>query len=264
MPLPIDEPNDEEELEQEVNDFDTPFSPPDEKRVDIEDWDEELGTRFDLDPTHPITDTNIELEELYDEGISGAAEASEPNAGDAVIGYKRPQAKEAAMATTKQREAARENIKKAQATWKSMTHRQHALAQPEGRGRARPGTRGGGEYYRIEVRPKKEFVTFRVQDVGDKGHLERLAGKRTSGSWSTHAWLVSKDDAHISGSTLVADSSDARELFAKLGSEPMHVKGDIFKAKDRRNVPEREKPTTAQQKARIANIKKAQAARRSK
>ena len=46
-----------------------------------------------------------------------------------------------------------------------------------------------------------------------------------------------------------------------LGSEPKHVKGDVFKAKDRPNVPEREKPTTAQQKARSTNIKKAQAAR---
>ena len=54
---------------------------------------------------------------------------------------------------------------------------------------------------------------------------------------------------------------DARELFAKLGSEPRHVKGDVFEAKDRPNVPEREKPTAAQQRARSTNIKKAQAAR---
>lgn len=165
------------------------------------------------------------------------------------------------MATTKQREAARKNIQKAQAAWKSMTHRQHALAQPEGRQRARPGA-GGGEYYRIEVRPKGEFVTFRTQDVGEAGHLERLAGKRSSGSWSTQAWLVSKEDAHIAGDKLVPDSEDAKNLFKKLSSEPLHVKGDVFKAKDRRNVPEREKPTPAQQKARTENIKKAQAARR--
>jgi len=165
------------------------------------------------------------------------------------------------MATSKQTTAAKRNIAKAQATWKSMTHRQHALAQPQGRNRAKPGTKGGGDFYRIVVRPKEEFVTFRVQDVGEAGHLERLAGKRSSGSWSTQAWLVSKDDAHIAGDTLVADSTDARNLFAKLGSEPTHVKGDIFKAKDRHNVPEREKPTAAQKAARSANIKKAQAAR---
>src|SRR4051812_19674807 len=58
------------------------------------------------------------------------------------------------MATQKQRAAARKNIKKAQAAWQSMSHRQHALAQPEGRKRQKPGTGGGGEFYRITVRPK--------------------------------------------------------------------------------------------------------------
>ena len=50
-------------------------------------------------------------------------------------------------------------------------------------------------------------------------------------------------------------------VLAKLGSEPVHVKGDIFEARPRRNIPEREKPTPAQQRARRTNIKKAQAAR---
>lgn len=166
------------------------------------------------------------------------------------------------MATSKQIEAARQNIKKAQAAWQGMTKRQHSLAQPEGRGRARPGTRSTGDYYRIEVRPRAEFVAFRNQDVGKPGSLQRLAGKRSSGSWATQAWLVSKDDAHREGDKLVADSQDAKNLLTKLGSEPVHQKGDIFTAKDRRNVPEHEKPTTAQKTARTANIKKAQAARR--
>ncbi len=165
------------------------------------------------------------------------------------------------MATTKQKEAARENIKKAQEKWKEMTPRQHSLAQLEGRNRAKPGTTGEGEYFRIEVRPKEEFVTFRNQDVGEKGHLMRLAGKRSSGSWDTVTWLVSKQDAHVSGNTLVADSEDARKLLETLGSTPTLVKGDIFKAKDRPNVPERAKPTEAQVRARLANIKKAQQAR---
>jgi len=165
------------------------------------------------------------------------------------------------MATEKQRAAARRNIKKAQAAWQSMSHTQHARSQPQGRGRMKPGTGGGGEYYRIVVRPKEEFVTFRTQDVGGPGHIERLAGKRQSGSWDTQAWLVSKQDAHVEGDRLVPDTTDARNLFAKLGSEPTHVKGDVFRAKDRPNVPEREKPTAAQRRARMQNIKKAQAAR---
>src|SRR5438874_562937 len=70
------------------------------------------------------------------------------------------------MATQKQREAARRNVKKAQAAWKAMSPEQHARAQPQGRGRQKPGTTGEGEFYRVVVRPKEEFVTFRTQDVG--------------------------------------------------------------------------------------------------
>lgn len=167
------------------------------------------------------------------------------------------------MATTKQSEDARRNIKKAQAAWKNMSHRQRALRQPEGRGRAEPGSLGTGEYYRIVVRPKEDFVSFRVQDVGDPGGLERVAGHRRSGSWATQAWLVSKQKAHVKDNVLIADDDDAKKLFESLSSKPELVKGDIFKAKDRRNVPEREKPTAAQQKAYASNIKKAQAARKS-
>ncbi|HEX9089958.1 MAG TPA: hypothetical protein VF831_00635, partial [Anaerolineales bacterium] len=131
----------------------------------------------------------------------------------------------------------------------------------EGRKRAKPGTKGEGDYYRIVVRDKGEFTTFRYHDVGDKGHIQRLTGKRSSGSWDTQAWLISKDDAHLDGDQLVPDTADARKLLDTLGSKPKHVKGDVFEAKDRPNVPERAKPTAAQQKARLANIKKAQQAR---
>jgi len=168
------------------------------------------------------------------------------------------------MATEKQLAAARQNIKKAQAAWKSMTSRQHSLAQPEGRKRAKPGSTGEGDYYRIVVRPKQEFVSFRNQDVGEPGGLQRLAGRRTSGSWATHAWLVNKKYAHRKGDTLVADKADVQELLDTLGSIPKHEKADIFTAKDRRNVPEKEKPTEAQTKAWTTNIKKAQAVRRKK
>jgi hypothetical protein len=165
------------------------------------------------------------------------------------------------MATTKQREAAKQNIKKAQTAWKDMSKRQHSRTQPEGRGRAKPGTKGSGEFFRIVVRPKEQFVSFRNHDVGEPGGLQRLAGRRSSGSWSTQAWLVSKDDAHIQDDRLVADSQDAKDLLNKLGSEPRHEKGDVFSAKDRRNIPEKDKPTTAQKRARQENIKKAQTAR---
>jgi hypothetical protein len=170
------------------------------------------------------------------------------------------------MVTRKQTQAAKRNIKKARSRWKTLgvSHREHAASQPEGRGRKKPGTTGRGNYYHVEVRPKAEFTTFRTQDVGEQGHLQRVAGKRPSGSWSTATWLINKEDAHVAGGKLVPDAKDAKDLLKKLGSQPVHVSGDRFKAKDRPNVPERAKPTSAQTRARRENIKKAQAARHSK
>ena len=165
------------------------------------------------------------------------------------------------MTTEKQRQAARKNIKKAQASWKGMSSREHSRSQPEGRGRKKPGSTGKGNYYHVEVRPKDEFTTFRTQDVGDSGHVQRVAGKRSSGSWATTKWLISKEDAHVEHGKLVPDTKEAKDLIKNLGSEPVQKTGDRFEAKDRRNVPERSKPTAAQQRARRQNIKKAQAAR---
>ena len=145
-----------------------------------------------------------------------------------------------------------------------MTPRERAVPQPKGKKRAKPGTKGEGEYFRIVVRSKEQFTTFRYHDVGEKGHILRLAGKRSSGSWDTQVWLISKNDAHIEGDTLVADTDDARSVIEALGSKPKHDKGDIFEAKDSPNIPENKKPTEAQQKARLENIKKARQARRTR
>ena len=98
-----------------------------------------------------------------------------------------------------------------------------------GRQRAEPGTRGTGNYYRIVVRPKTQFVAFRTQDVGDPSGLQRVAGQRSSGAWSTQAWLVSKQDAHVTNNRLVGDSKNARQLLAALGAKPVRAEGDVFK-----------------------------------
>ena len=166
------------------------------------------------------------------------------------------------MATTKQRQAARRNIKKAQAKWRSMSSKEHARSQPEGRERRRPGSTGRGEYYHVEVRPKNEFSTFRTQDVGKPGGIQRVAGHREGGAWSDQKWLISKQMAHIENERLVPDNEDARKVIERLGSEPRHISGDRFRAKPRPDVPERAKPTVRQRQARRENIKKAQAARR--
>src|SRR5436189_64362 len=109
------------------------------------------------------------------------------------------------MTTLKQKIAAQNNIKKAQSKWKRMSSRAHSLSQPEGRSRAKPGTTGKGEYYHIEVRRKSEFKTFRTHDVGKKGGVQRVAGKRSNGSWDDQKWLISKKDAHIKNELLMPD-----------------------------------------------------------
>ena len=130
------------------------------------------------------------------------------------------------------------------------------------RKRAKPGSRGGGKYFHIELRPSAQVIGFRVQDMGAPGGVERLAGLRADGSWDTAKWLVEKTHAHLEDGRLVPDSAEARKLLRSLGAPPVHVGGDRFRAKPRRDIPESEKPTPAMRRAQLANIKKAQAARR--
>jgi hypothetical protein len=126
--------------------------------------------------------------------------------------------------------------------------------------RAKPGARGGGKFFHIQVRPRTEFVTFRNQDIGARGGIERVAGRRADGSWDTQKWLLGKSEAHIDGKKLVADSLAAEKVLSQLGSVPRRLGGDRFIAKPRRKIPAREKPTPAMRRAQLANIKKAQAA----
>jgi hypothetical protein len=130
------------------------------------------------------------------------------------------------------------------------------------RRRAKPGARGRGAFFHIQVRPKSEFAVFRNQDVGRKGGIERVAGRRPNGSWATQKWLIGKKHAHRVGHRLVPDTPEARKLLALLGAPPRHIGGDRFRAKDRPKVPEREKPTPAMRRAQKRNIRKAQAALR--
>jgi hypothetical protein len=74
--MAIIEPNDEEKQEKLPNDFSTPFSPP-------------SGIQDNSDDTHPEADSNVDSQERYDEGISGASGVDDPgNRG--VAGYTPP------------------------------------------------------------------------------------------------------------------------------------------------------------------------------
>jgi hypothetical protein len=129
--------------------------------------------------------------------------------------------------------------------------------------RKAPGSTGKGKFFRINVRPKSDFTSFRVQDVGQKGGLERLAGRRSSGSWGTVSWLISKDDARVDkrGHLKITDAK-AKSVLKSISGRIVHVKGDIYKAHPEKNVPEAAKPTPAMRRAQKANIKRAQKARR--
>lgn len=161
------------------------------------------------------------------------------------------------MTSRKQRKAAKHNIKKAQEKWGSMGKRARSRAQPEGRSRRKPGSKKDtGDYYHVEVRDKNQFKSFRTHDVGRKGHTQRVAGRRERGSWSTQKWLIGKKDAHVKNGYLIADEEGVKKVLDQLGSKPRRIKGDIFKARPRPNVPEKDKPTYSQKKARKRNIKK--------
>lgn len=108
--------------------------------------------------------------------------------------------------------------------------------------RKNPGA-GGGKFYRIEVKPKKEYKKIRTEDVGDKGHLERLAGKKEDGSWDTITWLISKEDAHLEGKKLIIDNPKAKSVLKQISGPIKHTKDDVFKASPRKNISKKQKPT---------------------
>lgn len=149
------------------------------------------------------------------------------------------------MATTKQHKPATRKVKTASARPASKARR------------AKPGSSGEGEFFHVEIRPTSGFESFRTQDIGKRGGIERVGGRRANGSWDTVKWLISKRLAHKRGKRLVADSPDAREVLEQLGSTPVHLTGDRFKASPPRDIPKENRPATAQRRARSANVKKA-------
>ncbi|MDL2363078.1 MAG: hypothetical protein QFB86_01700 [Patescibacteria group bacterium] len=70
-------------------DNDTPFSLPTD-HIDDPTLSIESRGKDSVDPTSPLTDSDLDPHELYDEGLAGAAEAHTPSAGDSIIGYTPP------------------------------------------------------------------------------------------------------------------------------------------------------------------------------
>lgn len=76
-------------IPKQAEDNATPFSPPQSPVGDPAADVDSRSRQGQLDPTHQRADdaADIDPHQLYDEGLAGAAEASEPNAGNAVTGY---------------------------------------------------------------------------------------------------------------------------------------------------------------------------------
>jgi hypothetical protein len=112
-----------------------------------------------------------------------------------------------------------------------VTRQKNSRSLVEGKTRKKPGSTGQGDYYHVEVAPKSGFVTFRTQDVGKRGHLQRVAGKKETGQWVTVKWLIGKEDAHVRGKKLIPDTKAAKNLIEELGVQPVQIIGDRFTAK---------------------------------
>ena len=186
------------------------------------------------------------------------------------------------MATARQKSAARKNIRKAQkarrtksaarpaaarkkATTKARVRAKTVKAKPRAkstaRRRAKPAARRRG-FFHIEVQPKEAFVAFKTQDIGSDGGIERVAGKRAGGAWSTQEWLIAKDQAHVERGTLIGDTVDARRVLTMLGTEPRHIKADRFTIHGHRGMPVDVSPTMAPRRAGLSNVQAPQKGRK--
>ena len=157
----------------------------------------------------------------------------------------------AARTTTKARRKAaarRKNTARSKTAARSRTARR---AQPKARRRAASGR---GKFFHIELRPKSDFTEFRTHDVGRKGGIERVAGRRAGGSWSTQKWLIAKNQAHIEGDSLVGDTADARQVLSLLGSHPKRIRADRFGVEGGTQERASARPSQAPRRAGLPNI----------
>jgi hypothetical protein len=186
------------------------------------------------------------------------------------------------MATARQKSAARKNIRKAQkarrtkstarpaaarkkTTTKARARAKTAKAKPRAKSTARRRTKSAARrrgFFHIEVQPKEAFVEFKTQDIGSEGGIERVAGKRAGGSWSTQEWLIAKDQAHVERGTLIGDTVDARRVLTMLGTEPRHIKADRFTIHGHTGMPADVSPTLAPRRVGLTNVQAPQKGRK--
>ena len=133
------------------------------------------------------------------------------------------------MPTGKQIEAARQNIRKAQLKWQSMSPAERSRSNPEGRRRVKAGRNGKGDHYHIEVRDKFYFELFRTHEIGEG--IQRVDGRQADGRWMTLKWLLPKSQVEINDGRLIGTTEEAQQILSQLDPQPRRIKGDIFHAK---------------------------------
>jgi hypothetical protein len=191
------------------------------------------------------------------------------------------------MAATRKKSAARKNIRKAQKSGrsKSATPRPAARAKTTARSKAKTKTRLRAKtpktksptksaarrrkpvasprgFFHIEVQPREAFMEFKTQAIGRDGGIERVAGKRAGGSWSTQEWLIAKDQAHVERGLLIGDTVDARRVLTMLGVEPRHIKADRFTIHGHTGMPADVSTSLAPRHAGLTNVQASQKGRK--
>jgi hypothetical protein len=180
------------------------------------------------------------------------------------------------MATARQK-SARKTIRKARksptrgasartkTTARSKTRTKTTKVKPRAKSTARRRTKSAARrrgFFHIEVQPKEAFVAFKTQEIGSEGGIERVAGKRAGGAWSTQEWLIAKDQAHVERGTLIGDTVDARRVLTMLGAEPRRIKADRFTIHGHTGMPADVSPTLAPRRAGLTNIQAPQKGRK--
>jgi hypothetical protein len=127
--------------------------------------------------------------------------------------------------------------------------------------RAKPAARRRG-FFHVEVQPREAFMAFKTQEIGRDGGIERVAGKRAGGAWSTQEWLIAKDQAHLERGTLIGDTVDARRVLTMLGSEPRHIRADRFTIHGHTGMPADASPTLAPRRAGPGSVRAPQKRRK--
>jgi hypothetical protein len=84
-------------------------------------------------------------------------------------------------------------------------------------------------YFRIIIRPRKQFVAFRTLGAEAPSSVQRLTNHQPMSIRPNQTWLLSKEIAHVEKGRIIPDTSEAVELLAAFGHQPVHQRDDLFK-----------------------------------